>query len=48
MATKAALRIVLLLVASLGVHKQALAQDHIALGPVHRHPQRPVEVPHRG
>ena len=32
MATKAALRIILLLVASLGLHKQTLAQDHIALG----------------
>jgi hypothetical protein len=32
MATKAALRIILLLVASLGLHMQTLAQDHIALG----------------
>jgi len=32
MATKTALRIILLLVASLGLHAQTLAQDHIALG----------------
>jgi hypothetical protein len=32
MATKAALRIILLLVAGLGLHTQTLAQDHIALG----------------
>ncbi len=32
MATKTALRIILLLVASMGLHAQTLAQDHIALG----------------